>query len=109
MPTGKISAQLGHAFDWTLHDAQKNYYDRYRDYHDDNKGGSKVCLASKNEDRIVQAYNKARELNLPCSIVVDREHVFPPSFDGSPIITAFGLGPCTKEEAKEITKKFNCL
>lgn len=109
MPIGKLSAQLGHGFDYTLYDALKNYPKRYYDYHNDAKGGSKVSMKVKNENKILLAYNKARELNLPCSIVVDRDHVFPPSFDGSPIITALGIGPCTKDEAKEITKKFNCL
>lgn len=109
MPVGKLSAQAGHAYTNTLNDALRINPKRYHEYFDDNKGGSKVCMKSKNENKILLAYNKARELNLPCSIVVDREHVFPPSFDGSPIITALGLGPCTREEAKIITKKFNCL
>lgn len=109
MPPGKLSAQAGHAYTDALATALKDDPTRFNNYRDDTKGGSKVTMKSKNESQLIKAYNLAKEAGLPCSIVVDREHVLPPDFDGSPIITALGIGPCTQAEAKSITKRFNCL
>lgn len=103
-----MSAQAGHAYTDALAHALETDPERYHDYRNDTKGGSKVTMKSKNESQLILAYNRARKAGLPCSIVVDREHVLPPDFDGSPIITALGIGPCTQEEAREITKRFNC-
>lgn len=33
----------------------------------------------------------------------------PPFFDGSPIVTALGIGPATREQIKKITKKFQLV
>lgn len=109
MPVGKLSAQVGHAYTDSLKNAEETHPEAYQNYFDSNLGGSKVLLKAKNDDKLVAAYNKAIELGLPCSIIVDRHHVMPPHFDGSPIITALGIGPCLRSEAKEITKKFQCL
>jgi peptidyl-tRNA hydrolase, PTH2 family len=109
MPTGKLSAQAGHAYTDSLSNALTQDPDRYHNYRNDSLGGSKVTLKAKNENQLINAYNKCLEAGIPCSIVVDREHILPPDFDGSPIITALGIGPCTKSESKLITKKFQCL
>lgn len=104
-----MSAQAGHAYTDALAVAHSEDSGRYSNYRNESLGGSKVTMKSKNESQLIRAYNRALEAGLPCSIVVDREHVLPPDFDGSPIITALGIGPCTQAEAREITKRFNCL
>ncbi len=109
MPTGKLSAQSGHAYGDTLSVAKEQNPQLEKNYRNDSLGGSKVTLKAKNENHLIKAYNQALEAGLPCSIVVDREHVLPPDFNGEPIITALGIGPCTKAEVKHITKKFQCL
>jgi len=109
MPPGKLAAQAGHAYTDTLYEAHTATPDRYHDYQIMGKGGSKVTLKSRNENQLIIAYNACLEAEIPCAIVVDREHILPPHFDGSPIITALGIGPCTKAEAQHITKKFNCV
>lgn len=109
MPVGKLSAQSGHAYTDSLKHAQKIRPEAYENYFNSDLGGSKILLSAKNENKLIAAYNKAIELGLPCSIIVDRHHVLPPHFDGSPIITALGIGPCLRSEAREITKKFQCL
>lgn len=109
MPIGKLSAQAGHAYTDTLTLAITEAPEAYSKYRNENTGGSKVTLKAKNEDHLIKAYNQALEEGIPCSIVVDREHIFPPHFDGSPIITALGIGPCTKSQIQHITKKFQCL
>jgi PTH2 family peptidyl-tRNA hydrolase len=109
MPSGKMSAQAGHAYTDSLSIALEKDPTRYKNYRNDSLGGSKVTLKAKNENQLIISYNKCIEAGIPCSIVVDREHVLPPDFDGSPIITALGIGPCKKSEVKHITKKFQCL
>ncbi len=109
MPIGKLAAQAGHAYTDTLYQAHDTDPKRYHAYRIDGTGGSKVTLKAKNESKLIQAYNDCIALGLPCAIIVDREHILPPHFDGSPIITALGIGPCTKDEVKQVTKKFNCL
>ena len=109
MPPGKLAAQAGHAYTDTLYNSHDQDPERYNNYRVDGMGGSKVTLKAKNESKLIKAYNDCLAPSIPCSIVVDREHVLPPHFDGSPIITALGIGPCTKEEARSVTKKFNCV
>lgn len=109
MPSGKLSSQAGHAYADTLNKCLELNPDRYHNYRNPSKGGSKVTLKAKNENQLITAFNKARELGLPCAIIVDREHVLPPHFNGDPIITALGIGACTKEEVRSVVKKFQCL
>lgn len=109
MPTGKLAAQAGHAYTDALTNAQESHPDNVKYYRNRQSGGSKVTLKAKNEDHLIKAYNQAIAAGLPCSIIVDQGHILPPHFDGSPIITALGIGPCTKEQVKQITKKFQCV
>jgi len=109
MPTGKLSAQTGHAYSDSLAFAAENHPLLYKNYRNHLLGGSKVTLKSKNINHLIKAYNQAMAEGIPCAIVVDREHILPPDFNGEPIITALGIGPCTKEKVKHITKKFQCL
>lgn len=103
MPPGKLAAQAGHAFTDSICKADPEVVKNYRI---DSLGGSKVVLSAKNEHALIRAYNDALEAGLPCSIVVDRNHILPPHFDGSPVITALGIGPCKHSEAKPITKRY---
>jgi len=109
MPLGKAGAQLGHGFEYTLTHCEWFDPKSAERYKQQNNAGSKVCMESKNQSQLIKAYGMARELGLPCSLVVDEHHVLPPHFDGEPIVTALGIGPCTKAQAKEITKRFQCL
>ncbi len=109
MPPGKLSAQTGHAFGDSFSVAVAMDPVRAARYRDLAHGGSKVTLKAKNQHQLVKAFAQARELGIPCALVVDRHHILPPHFDGSPILTALGIGPCTKEEARAVTKKFQCL
>lgn len=109
MPLGKLSSQAGHAYTDALRKCLIKDPKRYEDYFNPDLGGSKVCLKAKNENQLIKAYNQALYAGLPCAIVVDKNHILPPHFNGSPIITALGIGACTKEEVRHINKKFNCL
>jgi PTH2 family peptidyl-tRNA hydrolase len=109
MPPGKLSAQAGHAYTDSLDDAEAIDPERVSAYRNAGKGGSKVTLKARNVNQILKAYKAALEAGLPCALIVDQHHVLPPHFDGKPIITALGIGPCTRDECRHITKKFNCV
>ena len=106
MDAGKLSAQTGHAYGDVLKIAEQMNPELVSNYRNESTGGSKVTLAAKKENDLLKAYIQLKDLGIPCSVVVDRNHIFPPHFDGSPIITALGVGPCTQEQAKKVLKKF---
>lgn len=114
MTDGKRLSQSGHAFTDSLASCKETHpeiYEKYRSWSDKNSrnGGAKVAMKSRNESQLIIAFNLARKAGLPCSIVVDKGHIMLPHFDGSPIITALGIGPCSQEEALKITKRFQCI
>lgn len=108
MPPGKLASQAGHAFTDSLTLALDTDPDRFHSYRQ-NGGGSKVVLKAKSDTQLINAYNKIKETDIPCVMIVDQVHVMPPHFDGQPIITALGIGPCTREEINEYTRRFNCV
>lgn len=109
MPPGKLAAQAGHAYTDALVQAQNQDPDRFNTYRRDGEGGSKITMQGKNVNALIKAYEQALDEGLPCALIVDQEHVLPPHFDGSPVITAVGIGPCTQAEARAITKRFQCV
>ncbi|WP_306109961.1 aminoacyl-tRNA hydrolase [Pseudomonas sp. Leaf58] len=109
MPVGKTCPQAGHAYVDSYCAAKETHPELAAQYRDLGKGGSKVALKAKNHRELIVAWGKALEAGLPCALVVDKTHILPPHFDGTPIITALGIGPCTKAEARHIVKKFQCL
>jgi PTH2 family peptidyl-tRNA hydrolase len=109
MPSGKMSAQAGHAYCDSLEFSRINYPELFSTYRLDGIGGSKVTLKSKNMNYLLNAYEKCLENSIPARLIVDQEHIMLPHFTGEPIITALGIGPCKKSDVKIITKKFQCL
>lgn len=109
MGAGKLSAQSGHAFGDAISNAQLTHPDLAKRYRNGIGGGSKVTLEAKNVRALLKAFNQARAQGIPCSIVVDQNHIHLPKFTGEPVITAIGIGPVTKSDSKEILKKFRCV
>jgi peptidyl-tRNA hydrolase len=109
MPPGKLSAQAGHAYTDSLCNAFEQDPQVVRDYRNLDKGGSKVTVKAKNLNQLLRAFKEAKEAGLPCALIVDQHHILPPHFDGNPIVTAVGIGPCTKEECRQITKRYRCI
>ena len=107
MSTGKLAAQAGHAYTDTLYDAHDNHPERFEAYR---VLGSKVTLKVKNESQLLQLYKGFKELGLPCALVTDSQHVIPgTAFDGSPIITAVGVGPIERHEIVALTGKLSTV
>lgn len=109
MPTGKLAAQAGHAFTDSLLDCMEKFPELVERYRLGINAGSKATLQAKNEFALLRAYDECLERELPCALIVDQNHILPPYFDGSPIITALGIGPISRSQAKEITKRFRCV
>ena len=100
MTAGKAASQAGHAF---LSAFSKSPSDIQQRYLNDGEG-TKVVLEVADEVALHHAYIEAYRLGLPCALVVERDHIMLPTFDGSPIITALGIGPVLREMARPITK-----
>jgi PTH2 family peptidyl-tRNA hydrolase len=108
MGAGKTAAQAGHAYLNCYLRALKDHPEDAVAYQADGLG-TKVCLVAPNEFRLLQAHERALAAGLSCALITDSGHVLPPHFDGSPIITALGLGPARRDAVRAITKRFSLL
>ncbi len=102
MPPGKMVAQAGHAF---LEAYLASDPERAHDYRSTSVG-TKVVLTGS----LLQLQNAAFEcerLGIPHSLIEDSGHVCPPDFDGSPVVTALGIG--IDPEAGRVTKRFQLM
>lgn len=104
MSPGKMAAQTGHAFLDTFDKCLREDPDRAARYHN-GCHGTKVILGAKDLDSLRCIYERAKAEGLPCTVITDSGHVMLPHFDGSPIVTAVGIGPVQREEIHHITKR----
>jgi len=108
MDSGKIASQSGHAYLGVyLNPTQDPTI--LAEYHKDypNSPGTKICLSCKSLPALLRAEAEAKEEGIPTFKVIDSgcENFF----GGRPVITALGIGPCTKDQIKHITKRFQLL
>lgn len=94
----KAASQAGHAFLDSFLSASPEITKAYLD-----DGGTKIVLAVPDEASLWKVYRQAVAAKLPCAMVIEEHHIMPPSFDGSKIPTAVGIGPVLREHAKPIT------
>ncbi|MFZ3482097.1 aminoacyl-tRNA hydrolase [Sphingomonas sp. 3-13AW] len=110
MPDGKLSAQSGHAYTDALQACQRQAPDTAAAYREENGiGGSKVTIKCKNLSQLERAARECAEAGIPHAVVTDRDHILLPHFTGAPVVTALGIGPCTKAQCRHITKRFQSL
>lgn len=109
MTTGKLASQACHAAKNCAIIAQKNDPRLLETYQGPDFIGTQIILKAKNQEAILKAYEAAKEAGLITSLIVDQHHVMLPHFTGDPIITALGIGPCTREQAHQITKRFEVV
>lgn len=67
-------------------------------------GGTKIVLSASSERELCDLYHKARMEKLPCAMVIESGHVMPPIFDGSPIVTAIGIGPIERARVRHLMR-----
>lgn len=102
MPVGKLAAQAGHAF---LDAYLASTPERQSAYRAPGHG-TKITLGCSSLARLLRARDECVRLGLPHVLVVDSGHVCPPHFDGTPIVTALGIGPALRPEACPVTDRF---
>lgn len=110
MTPGKLSAQASHAAVGSMLSYLARYPEHLMEFHQKGFSGSRIVLKAKNLHALERARQEAKEANLPHYMMTDSQHVIPDTvFTGEAIVTALGIGPCTKEEIRHIAKRFNCL
>lgn len=97
MSIGKMVAQACHACLGAVEEARKTrreWLERWME-----TGQKKITLAVDSEEKIIQLYEKARRLGLPCFLVRDAGYTeLPPG-----TITALGVGPAPEELVDKVT------
>jgi len=103
MTPGKIASQTGHAYLGAFLASQGSpEHSAYASL----SPGTKVCLQG-NLQEIGRAVEKLERAGIPHYLVIDSG--CPDFFDGQPIITALGIGPATKSQISNITRRFQLL
>lgn len=100
MTAGKLAAQAGHAYAEAVEYASQELMATYKG----TGHGTKIVMTAKNFGLIKRIYREAKKAELPCYLIIDRGHIFPPHFTGAPIVTGLALGPVFKDQVTSITK-----
>lgn len=104
MGAGKIAAQCGHAFLDAFLAAQITRPDTivpYKTAH-----GIKIVLGCPTLAQLEAAQRACEAAGLPCALITDFGYTH---FNGQHTVTALGIGPATKAECVQITKRFSLL
>lgn len=108
MSEGKSNAQAGHAYvDGLIASA----FSRDRKFRSSAKSyarlrpGTKICLDGGSLRTFQQIIARLQAENIPHALITDRDHIELPHFDGSPVVTAIGLGPFRKSEVPRFLRK----
>ena len=105
----KMAAQACHASrNCAIHAAQHDPH-LLKLFQGPNGLGTQIILKAKNTFALERALKEAQTAGLITTEIIDEHHIMPPFFDGNPILTAIGIGPCTKEQANHITKRFELM
>lgn len=102
----KLGAQLGHAFDLAAEAARALRPEMVGEAYRGTGMGKKTVMYAKNLHQLERALEMLHGTNIPHALVVDRGHVYGSKFDGSPIVTALGIGPVYEDEFSHISKRY---
>jgi PTH2 family peptidyl-tRNA hydrolase len=109
MSKGKAASQAAHLASTALIEFISRHPERIEEFRALGKSGSRILLRSKTSAHAMAAYEAAKDAGLCCATFFDEGHIHPPHFDGQPIFVGAAIGPCTREEARPFTKRFQCL
>ncbi|MGC9345514.1 MAG: peptidyl-tRNA hydrolase Pth2, partial [Candidatus Bathyarchaeales archaeon] len=70
MSRGKIAAQAGHAAVSAAEDARKHYKEWWKAWI--KEGQCKIAVRVKSEKELLELEKQAKELVLPCALIIDR-------------------------------------
>lgn len=107
MPAGKLAAQAAHALSQTLIAYLLRHPEQAATFHAEGSSGTRIILLAKNELQLLKAFDQAQRLDLPCALFTDSGHIYPPHFDGNPIVTGLGIGPASRDVLRPITRRFS--
>jgi len=94
---GKMAAQAGHAAISAAEEARKQYKEWWKAWIEE--GQCKIAVKVKSEKELLELEKQAKELALPCALIIDRGLTeVPPG-----TITCLGIGPAPTEKIDEIT------
>ncbi len=96
---GKVAAQAGHAAVSAAEEARKHHKIWWENWL--NEGQCKIAVKVKSEKELLELERQAKELALPCSLIVDRGLTeIPPG-----TITCLGIGPVPAEMVDKLTEE----
>lgn len=61
---------------------------------------TKICVIVNSEEELIQLYERAKEENLPCAMIVDSGKT---EFNSTLTKTCIAIGPCWEEDVDKIT------
>jgi len=67
---------------------------------------TKVCVSVNSEEELVDIYETAKSMGIPCSIIIDSGLT---EFDGVPTKTAVAIGPYWEDKINEVTGNLKLL
>lgn len=67
---------------------------------------TKICVSVNSEQELLDTYQKAKDANIPCSLIKDAGHT---EFGGVPTYTAVAIGPEYPDILDPITKHLPLL
>ena len=117
MRKGKMCAQSCHAsmkvfFDWgEWNDSEDRDFYRINGMTKEMKDWidglfTKIVVSCDSEEELLELYQKAKDKNLPCSLITDAGLT---EFNGVPTKTCIAIGPAKPDEIDEITKHLKLL
>ncbi|ETX13341.1 hypothetical protein OCH239_10890 [Roseivivax halodurans JCM 10272] len=110
MSEGKSNAQAGHAYVdallLSLTDPDPEIRARAEAYAA-LRPGTKICLDGGGHARLERLADRFEATGIPCARIVDQGHVEPPHFDGSPVLTALGVGPFLKSDTPRALRRLS--
>ncbi|MGQ9530236.1 MAG: peptidyl-tRNA hydrolase Pth2 [Candidatus Bathycorpusculaceae bacterium] len=100
---GKIAAQSGHGAVSASEEARKHRREWWKAWI--SEGQCKIAVKVKSEKEILKLEKQAKELALPCALIIDRGLTeVPPG-----TITCLGIGPAPSEVIDKLTGKLPLL
>jgi len=103
MSKGKIAAQAGHAAASAAETARKHFKEWWKAWL--KEGQCKIAVKVKSEKELLELEMQAKELALPCVLIIDRGLTeVPPE-----TITCLGIGPAPVEKLDKITSMLPLL
>ncbi len=94
---GKAAVQAGHAAISAAEEARKRHREWWEEWL--YEGQRKIAVKVKTEKELIELEEQAKELGLPCALIVDRGLTeIPPN-----TVTCLGIGPAPSEKIDKLT------